>query len=60
MILESQTRSGIRWSAVSMLVQVLLEALRLVLLALFLSPVDFGLMGMAMVAIGLAETYTES
>ena len=57
--LESHTRSGIRWSGLSAIFRTLIESLRLVILALFLSPVDFGLMGMAMVVIGLAEAYTD-
>jgi lipopolysaccharide exporter len=59
MTLETQARSGIRWTGLSAIFTTSIESLRLVILARFLSPVDFGLMGMAMVVIGLAQAYTD-
>lgn len=59
MTLEAQSKSGIRWAGFSTLSMTLIESIRLLVLALFLSPEDFGLMGMAMVVIGLADAYTD-
>jgi len=59
MTLETQVKSGIRWTSLSAISTVSIESIRLVVLARFLSPADFGLMAMAMVVIGLAEAYTD-
>lgn len=59
MTLQSQTRSGVKWTGLSAISTTSIESLRLVVLALFLSPVDFGLMGMATLVMGFAQAYTD-
>jgi len=59
MILKEQVVSGVKWSGVSMGVTATLQFVTLAVLARFLSPSDFGLMGMIMVVIGLAQVFTD-
>lgn len=59
MKLTNQAASGVRWTTLSGGVSTATETLRTVVLARFLSPIDFGLMAMVMVVIGLAQTYVD-
>jgi lipopolysaccharide exporter len=59
MTLKSQAATAFRWASVSSVCVTVAEVARTVVLARYLSPVDFGLMGMVLVVIGLAQTYAD-
>ena len=59
MNLKQQTISGVKWSGISMGVVTILQFFTLAVLARFLSPSDFGLMGMIMVVIGFAQAFAD-
>lgn len=59
MSLMARATAGVRWTVIASGITVISELLRNVVLARFLSPVDFGLMAMVLVVIGLAQMYTD-
>ena len=59
MILKQQVVCSVKWSALSMGIIAAFQLLTLWILARLLSPVDFGLMGMIMVVIGFAQTFSD-
>jgi O-antigen/teichoic acid export membrane protein len=59
MTLKQIAVSGVKWSGVSMGVVTVLQFVTLAVLAQILSPSDFGLMGMIMVVIGLAQAFSD-
>lgn len=59
MNLKKQAISGIKWNGISMVAMTGLQFLTLAILARFLSPSDFGLMGMVMVVIGFAQVFAD-
>jgi O-antigen/teichoic acid export membrane protein len=59
MPLKEQAVSGVKWSGISAGVVTTLQFVTLAVLARFLNPSDFGLMGMIMVVIGFAQTFAD-
>ena len=59
MSLRANAVAGIRWTSLSSVVSTGSEMLRTIVVARFLSPADFGLMAMATLVIGAAQTYTD-
>lgn len=57
--LRNQAVSGVKWSGISMGAVTTLQFVTLAVLAHLLSPSDFGLMGMIMVVIGLAQAFAD-
>jgi O-antigen/teichoic acid export membrane protein len=51
--------SGIKWTALSSIIVTAIQIVQIIVLAYFLSPQDFGLMGMAMIVIGLAQLFSD-
>lgn len=60
MKLESLAARGIRWTGLSSASIVLCDTARALVLARYLSPTDYGLMGMAGVIIGFAQIYMDA
>lgn len=58
--LFKRTVAGIGWVAAMRVAAQLLSTVRLFVLAWFLAPGDFGLMGIALVTLSLLETFTET
>jgi lipopolysaccharide exporter len=59
MTIKQQAITGIKWNGISMGAVNFLQAVTLVVLSRLLSPSDFGLMGMVMVAIGFAQVFAD-
>ncbi len=59
MSLRAQTASAVKWTMVASTVVAGSEILRNIVLARFLFPVDFGLMAMVTIVIGLAQMYCD-
>ena len=57
--LTQQAATGVKWTALATGVTAATEVFRNVVLAHFLDPVDFGLMAMVTVVIGLAQMYSD-
>lgn len=57
--LKSHAAVGVRWTTLSSVFTTASEVLRTIVLARFLSPVDFGLMAMVTVVTGFAQMYTD-
>jgi len=59
MTLKQKAIAGVKWSGVSMAVVTALQFITLAVLARCLTPSDFGLMGMIMVVMGLAQSFAD-
>jgi lipopolysaccharide exporter len=59
MNLTRRAAAGVRWTAFAGVVTVCAESLRNIIFARYLYPIDFGLMAMVLVIIGLAQMYTD-
>ncbi len=59
MSLKSKAIAGVKWSALSIFTATLVQFITTVILARLLKPSDFGLMGMVMIIIGFAQTFTD-
>lgn len=59
MSLKAQATSGIRWSTLSSVISTVADLGRTIVLAWYLSAIDFGLMAMVSVIIGLAQRYSD-
>jgi len=59
MSLAKKTISGIKWISIARLSKQLFQFVTILILAKLLSPVDFGLMGMAMVVIGFLNIFND-
>ncbi|MBN2569927.1 MAG: MOP flippase family protein [Deltaproteobacteria bacterium] len=59
MTLKQKAVSGIKWTGVSMAVVTALQFITLAVLARYLAPFDFGLMGMIMVVMGFAQAFAD-
>ncbi len=57
--LRIQAAAGVRWTGVSSVVNALADIARIIVLARFLSPVDYGVMAMVWIVIGLAQIYLD-
>lgn len=57
--LISRTQAGLKWSYLVVIVQALLSLLILAVLSRLLSPVDFGLIGIALIFVAFAETVSK-
>jgi lipopolysaccharide exporter len=51
---------GVSWNTIVKLLTTVLAAIKIAVLARILSPVDFGLFSLVMVAIGIVESFTET
>ena len=58
--LKEKTFSGIKWNSISMGATTLIRLGTLIVLCRLLDPADFGLMGMIMAVIGLAEAFGDA
>lgn len=59
MRLKQQALSGVKWTSLSTVSVTILHLFKSVIIAHFLAPDDFGLMGMTMVVVGFAQAYTD-
>lgn len=59
MSLAKKAISGIKWVSIARLSKQLFQFITILILAKLLSPVDFGLMGMAMVVIGFLNIFND-
>jgi O-antigen/teichoic acid export membrane protein len=59
MTLKKQALSGVKWTSLIVVVRTVVNFLQVAILAHFLSPADFGLMGMVMIVVGFGETYAD-
>jgi lipopolysaccharide exporter len=57
--LRGQAEAGVRWTGLSSATNVITDIVRIVVLARFLSPVDYGLMAMVWLVIGLSQIYID-
>ncbi len=57
--LTTRTRAGLKWSYLATLAQALVSLLILTVLSRLLSPTDFGLFGIALIYVSLAEMATK-
>src|SRR5713226_1029345 len=57
--LQAQAAVGVRWISLSSVITAVTDVVRIVVLARFLSPLDYGLMAMAWIVIGLAQIYMD-
>ena len=57
--LISRTHAGLKWSYLAVIVQALLSLLILAILSRLLPPADFGLIGIALIFVALAETISK-
>lgn len=57
--LKKKAASGVKWTALSAIITTVLQFLQLAVLARILSPVDFGLMAMLMIVLGLAQAFAD-
>ncbi|MBE0472254.1 MAG: MOP flippase family protein [Methyloprofundus sp.] len=57
--LRNKTVSGVKWTSLSMVIVTVTQLLQLVILARFLSPVEFGLMAIMMVVIGFSQAFMD-
>lgn len=59
MSLKQKAFSSVKWTGVSMVVVAILQFITLATLARYLAPSDFGLMGMIIVIMGLAQAFAD-
>ncbi len=59
MSLKQLAISGVKWTSIATVVSVTLQILKIVILARFLSPSDFGLMAIVMVVTGFAQAFLD-
>jgi O-antigen/teichoic acid export membrane protein len=59
MTLREQSTSGVRWTGLGTAISAVVQLLQLWALTRLLDPADFGVMGMALIVVGLAQTFTD-
>src|SRR5215472_16329045 len=59
MTLQGAAASGIKWTSLSSALNAANDLVRTIVLAHFLSPVDYGLMAMAAVVVGFFQMYMD-
>src|SRR6266446_3334400 len=60
MSLKAEAISGAKWTTASTMAVAAVQFLQLIVLARLLSPSDFGLMAMAMAALGFAQIFADA
>ena len=59
MSLKDKTIKGVKWTTFGSIILAVLQIIQLIILARLLSPSDFGLMAMVMVAIGFSNMFID-
>ena len=57
--LRAEAAAGVRWTGLSSVFNAVTDVIRIVVLARFLSPLDYGLMAMVWIVIGFSQMYMD-